>query len=121
MRERLQSPLQAVSIHRWCRRWTSTVSINVNGEAIDLPVTPVSATGDNGIVGYDLYETTHTIAAGTSETPRVSVSASDARLNVSVAQATSIDDTAVVTCDLNGVEKTYKILFSSAVKKGRTC
>ena len=94
-----------------------TVSINVNGEAIDLPVTPVSATGDNGIVDYDLYETTHTIAAGTSERPRVSASASDARLNVTVAQAASIDDTAVVTCDLNGVEKTYKILFLSDAKK----
>jgi len=33
-----------------------TVSILVNGEAIDLPTTPVRSTYDNGIVGYDLYE-----------------------------------------------------------------
>ncbi len=36
-----------------------TVSIKVNGEAIDLPATPVRSTNANGIVGLDLYEATY--------------------------------------------------------------
>jgi hypothetical protein len=46
-----------------------TVSIKVNGEAIEVPATPVRSTNANGIVGYDLYETTYKLPAHVSGTP----------------------------------------------------
>ena len=35
---------------------SAPVTIKVNGEAIQLPATPVRSTNANGITGYDIYE-----------------------------------------------------------------
>jgi hypothetical protein len=48
-----------------------TVSISVNGKAIEVPATPVRSTNANGIVGYDLYEAKVTLPAGTTQKPVV--------------------------------------------------
>jgi hypothetical protein len=88
------------------------INISVNGEAIAVPATPVRSTNANGIVGYDLYETTYKVPASTTGTPTVSASASDPAVKVSVTQAESKTGTAVVKCDYNGVVKTYRVVLA---------
>jgi hypothetical protein len=88
-----------------------TVSIQVNGETIELPDTPVRFTSTNGITSVDLYEATHTLPAGSTEIPQVSASASDRTVKVAVTQADTADGTAVVKFDYNGVVKTYRVVF----------
>ncbi|MCF7974785.1 MAG: hypothetical protein K9N55_13285 [Phycisphaerae bacterium] len=88
-----------------------TVSIQVNGDAIELPDTPVRFTRTNGITGVDLYEATHTLPADSADIPQVSASASDRTVQVTVTQADTIDGSASVTFDYNGVVKTYRVVF----------
>ena len=90
-----------------------TVSIKVNGEAIDLPATPVRSTNANGIVGIDLYETTFKLPSNMTGIPVVSASASNRRVKVAVTQAESKTGTAVVRFQYNGVVKTFRVLFAS--------
>ena len=90
-----------------------TVSIKVNGEAIQLPVTPVRSTNANGITGYGLYSVTYNVAASTTDIPQVSASASDTNVKVDVKQAEAKNGTAVVKFDNNGVVKTYNVVFVS--------
>ena len=90
-----------------------TVSIRVNGEAIDLPATPVRSTNANGIVSLDLYETTYKLPLNITGTPTVSASASDPYVKVAITQAESISGTAFVVFDYKGVFKTYRVAFTS--------
>ncbi len=89
-----------------------TVSIQVNGQAIELPDTPVRFTSTNGITSVDLYEATQPLPANTTEIPHESASASDRTVKVAVTQADTVDGTAVVKFDYNGVVKTYHTVFS---------
>lgn len=88
-----------------------TVSIRVNGKEIDLPGTPVRSTNANGIVGYNLYEATYNLPAGTSGMPSVTASASNSEVKVSIKQAMSTSEMAVVQFDYKGKIKTYHIVF----------
>lgn len=90
-----------------------TVSIKVNGEAIAVPATPVRSTNANGIVGYDLYETTYKVPTSANGTPKVSASASDPAVKVAIAQAASKTGTSIVQCDYKGVLKTFKVVFTA--------
>ncbi|NLU37506.1 MAG: hypothetical protein GXX78_01290 [Bacteroidales bacterium] len=89
-----------------------TVSISVNGKAIEVPATPVRSTNANGIVGYDQYEAKVTLPSGSAQIPVVTASASDKTVKVSVEQAQSTTGSAVVKCDYNGIVKTYKVVFA---------
>lgn len=90
-----------------------TVSIAVNGQNIELPKTPTRSTNENGIVGYDLYETTYQLPAGTTATPTVSASVDNDTVKIKVAQAESASGTANIEFDYNGVVKTYKVAFTT--------
>jgi arabinoxylan arabinofuranohydrolase len=90
-----------------------TVSIRVNGEAIELPVTPVRSTNANGIISLDLYETAYKLPSGISGIPAVSASVSNPDVKVAITQAESKSGTAVVRFDYKGVVKTYKVVFAS--------
>jgi arabinoxylan arabinofuranohydrolase len=90
-----------------------TVSIRVNGEAIDLPATPVRSTNANGIVGLDLYETTYIFPSNTTGIPDVSATASDPLVKVAITQAESKTGPAAVRFDYKGVVKTYRVVFES--------
>ncbi len=90
-----------------------TVAIKVNGKDIDVPATPVRSTNANGIVGYDIYETTFKLPSAITGVPSVSASASTPEVKVAITQAESLTGTAVVKFDYKGVIKTYKILFAS--------
>jgi hypothetical protein len=87
-----------------------TVSISVNGNAIELPAIPVRSTNQNGIVSYDLYEAKAQLPAGGS-VPTVSASASDPAVKITVTQAKSASEPAIVKFDYKGVVKTYNVLF----------
>lgn len=88
------------------------VNIQVNGEAIDLPEIPVRSTNANGIVGYNLYETTYKLAPGTVQVPVVSASASQPDVKVTITQATSASEVAMVQFDYKGMVKTYRVIIA---------
>ena len=90
-----------------------TVSISVNGQAIALPPTPVRSTNANGIVGYDIYQTTYKVPAGTTGIPKVTASSNNKKVKVSVTQAESRTGTAVVKFDYNGIVKTYRVVYTA--------
>lgn len=89
------------------------VSISVDGEAIDMPPLPVRSTSENGIVGYDLYETTVTLPRKATEIPVVTASSSDPDVGISILQAAETFGTAEVKFDYNGVVKTYRVVFQA--------
>ncbi|HEX2935417.1 MAG TPA: hypothetical protein VHO72_08690 [Bacteroidales bacterium] len=90
-----------------------TVSIKVNGEAIATPAIPVRSTNANGIVGYDIYETTYKVPATITGVPVVAASASNPAVKIAITQADSKTGTAVIRCDYNGVVKTYKVVMAA--------
>lgn len=90
-----------------------TVSISVNNVMLDLPPNPVRSTNANGIVSYDLFETTVRISPDTKEIPDVKALANNANVKITVTQAKSINEKASVVFDFNGVTKTYYVQFNS--------
>ena len=90
-----------------------TVAISVDGKKIILPKTPVRSTNENGIVGYDIYETTLKLPAETSVIPNVTASADNNNVKIKVTQANSATGTANVEFDYNGVVKTYRVIFTN--------
>jgi arabinoxylan arabinofuranohydrolase len=90
-----------------------TVSIAVNGKALDLPAVPVRSTNANGITGYDLYEATAKLSSDTTGIQVVSASADNRDVKVTIRQADSVSGKAVVAFDYKGVVKTYTILFAA--------
>ena len=90
------------------------VSIIVNKIKLKLSDTPVRSTYVNGIVGYDIYEETITLADGCKQLPKVEAYANDAGVKITVTQPDSVNGTAVINFDYNGAVKTYNILFVTA-------
>ncbi len=90
-----------------------TVSISVNGQAVNIPATPVRSTNANGIVGYDIYQTTYKLPAGTTGVPRVMASSNNSKVKIAITQAESSTGTAVVKFDYNGVVKTYRVVYTA--------
>jgi hypothetical protein len=88
-----------------------TVTVRVNGTTIALPPTPLRSTNANGIVGYNMYETTYKLPASATGVPSVSASADNPDVKVSVEQPTSVKGTAVVQFDYKGAVKTYRVLM----------
>jgi arabinoxylan arabinofuranohydrolase len=88
------------------------VSIAVNGKNIDLPATPVRSTNVNGISGYDIYQASYQLPAGTA-VPKVTATSNNSNVKVSVIQAASRSDKAVVKFDYKGVVKTYNVVSAS--------
>ena len=89
-----------------------TVRIAVNGQSINLPATPVRSTNANGIVGYDIYQATYKLPAGTTAVPRITASSDNPKVKVAVTQAESLTGTAVAKFDYNGVVKTYRVVYT---------
>jgi len=87
------------------------VFIQINGNNVELPKTPVRSTDRNGLIGYNIYETSYTLPSGTTEIPVVAASSSDKSVKVTVTQASSVKGTARVAFDYNGVVKTYLVNF----------
>ena len=88
-----------------------TVGIQVNGEEIELPETPVRSTNENGIVGYDLYEVVYT--PQTTGIPTVTASSDNPKVETRITQAGSETGTAILEFEYQGVIKTYRVVFAS--------
>jgi hypothetical protein len=84
----------------------------VNGQSINLPAVPVRSTNANGIVGYDIYQATYKLPAGTTAVPKVTATSDNPKVKVAVTQAESLTGTAVVKFDYNGVVKTYRVVYT---------
>jgi hypothetical protein len=89
------------------------VQLTVDGKEIELPAFPVRSTNQNGITGYDLYETTVNLPVGTSTFPTVSATSTHSEVRFEIEQASSLSRAALVKCNYRGVVKTYKLVFSS--------
>lgn len=96
------------------------LSIAVNGKDIEAPATPVRSTNENGIVGYDQYETTVALPSNTTQIPVVTASADNEAVKVAIVQAGSTFGTAVVKCEYKGIVKTYKIVFAAEQALGKS-
>lgn len=90
-----------------------TISIAVDGTAIKLPETPVRSTNANGITGYDIYETTVKIPFSSSAIPKVTASSNNPEVKITVNDASSITEKAIVKFDYRGIVKTYNLVFAS--------
>ena len=88
-----------------------TVSIEADGVALEIPKTPVRSTNANGITGYDLYEATYKVSSNESKVPRISASTDDKNVKVTITQAESVSEPAVVQFDYKGIVKTYNVVF----------
>ena len=88
------------------------VSIAVNGKTLDLPATPVRSTNANGITGYDIYQTTYQLPAG-SAVPVATASSNNPNVKVSITQADSRTGKTVVKFNYKGVVKTYNVLYAA--------
>ncbi len=89
-----------------------TVAISVNGQAIAVPATPLRSTNANGIVGYDIYETTYKVPAAATGVPSVTASSNNPAVKVTVTQAESKTGKAVVKFNYKGVVKTYNVVYA---------
>ena len=89
-----------------------SVSISVDGKAIELPKTPVRSTNANGITDYKTYEVVYVLPSEISRLPKVSASSDNKDVKVEVKQARPDAETAVVTFDYQGMVKTYNVVFS---------
>jgi arabinoxylan arabinofuranohydrolase len=87
-----------------------SVSINANGQAVTLSKTPERFTAANGNVGYDIYEAVYSVEAGPA-VPVITASSDNANVKISIVQAASLSDKAVVKFDYNGIVKTYNVKF----------
>ncbi|MCW3806977.1 hypothetical protein [Plebeiibacterium marinum] len=95
------------------RHVAPTVTIFVDGKAIEMPATPVRSTNQNGIVGYDLYEAKVKLPSGTTQKPVVTATASNKAVKVAISQPEALPGIATVKCDYNGVVKTFKVAISA--------
>ncbi|PHQ30601.1 glycoside hydrolase family protein [Leeuwenhoekiella nanhaiensis] len=86
------------------------VFISANDNALDLPETPVRSTKDNGITGYDIYETSFNLEETTS-VPVISAKSDNPEVKIAITQASSASEKAVVKFDYKGKVKTYYVGF----------
>lgn len=88
-----------------------TVSISVDGKAVELPQVPVRSTNKNGIVDYDLYEVVVKLPANQAKNPVVRATANNKAVKIDVTQANTTKGTAHVKCNYNGIVKNYRVVF----------
>lgn len=93
------------------RPFVPDITITVNGKEVQLPEVPVRSTDTNGLVGYNIYETSVPLPNGTINAPVVTASSNSKKVKINVVQADSPSGTAQVEFNYNGMVKTYKVHF----------
>jgi hypothetical protein len=89
-----------------------TVTIYVDGNALEMPKHPVRSTNENGYVGYDQYEVSYTVPADQTKAPKVTAKADNKAVQIEIIQPESVTGETVVKCSYNGVVKTYTLKFN---------
>ena len=90
------------------------ISIFAGKDALEVPFLATRSNRDNGIIDMNIYEVECLVAADAAKAPKIKAVSSDKKVKVSVAQAASLDENAIVTCDLNGTIKYYVVKFTKA-------
>ena len=90
-----------------------TVSIQADGQEIELPTIPVRSTNANGYTGYDQYEATYTLPAGTTAIPQFTASSNNPNVKIEITQPEAQDGKAIVKFDYNGMVKTYTVVMKN--------
>lgn len=87
-----------------------TVSIQVDGQEVEMPATPVRFTHENGYPGYDQYEANYKLPAG-NKVPKVTAKAQvpGGTVKISIEQPATRTGKAIVKFDYKGVVKTYTV------------
>ena len=87
-----------------------TVSIQVDGQEVEMPATPVRFTHENGYPGYDQYEANYKLPAG-NKLPKVTAKAQvpGGTVKISIEQPATRTGKAIVKFDYKGVVKTYTV------------
>lgn len=88
-----------------------TVSLQINGNNLELPSLPVRADHGNGYTGYDVYNINYQLS-DTDELPKVTAFSDNAQVKTDIKQAENKSDEAVVTFDYLGLKKKYVIKFN---------
>ena len=91
-----------------------SISIFAGKTALEVPALATRSNRDNGIIDMNIYEVECPVAADAAKAPKIKASSSDKRVKISVAQAASLDENTIVTCDLNGTIKYYVVKFTKA-------
>ena len=92
------------------------VSISVNGTPVNVPEIPVRFTNENGITGYDLYETDYCVPADLQGAPVVSARCDNPDVKISITQCRTKYGTAKVRFDYKGAVKTYTIYMHNCAE-----
>ena len=90
------------------------ISIFAGKDALEVPALATRSNRDNGIVDMNIYEVECPVAADAAKAPKIKAVSSDKKVKISVDQAASLDENAVVTCDLDGTIKYYVVKFTKA-------
>lgn len=88
------------------------IKIAVNGKDVEIPATPVRSTNENGLVGYDVYQTSYKVSSSETGVPKLTASSNNKNVKVTIKQAESASGTATVNFDYNGMVKTYHVLLT---------
>ncbi|MCQ2253465.1 MAG: hypothetical protein MJZ61_08445 [Bacteroidales bacterium] len=95
--------------HECNRPSVPKVQVLINGKTIDMPKMPVPFTPENGYTDQSNYEINYKPSDGLL--PRVSAKCDNKNVAITIKQASSFRDEATVTCNWNGMVKTYHVKF----------
>ena len=90
------------------------ISIFADNTPLEVPLLATRSNRDNGIIDMNIYEVECTVAADATKAPKIKAVSSDKKVKIKVAQAASLDDDAIVTCNNNGTIKYYVVKFAKA-------
>jgi len=85
------------------------IKLEINGNPVALPDTPIRSTNANGICDYNLYGTFAVLPPGTKNVPSIKVSASEPDVKITTTLPDAVPGVAVIDCDYRGVVKTYNV------------
>ena len=91
-----------------------SISIFADNAALEVPFLATRSNRDNGIIDMNIYEVARPVAAEAVKVPKIKAVSSDKKVKISVAQAASLSEDAVVTCDYNGTIKYYVVKFAKS-------
>ena len=90
------------------------ISIFADNTPLEVPFLATRSNRDNGIIDMNIYEVECPVAADATKAPKIKAVSSDKKVKIKVAQASGVDQDAVVTCNYNGTIKYYVVKFAKA-------
>ena len=85
------------------------VTIKANGKALEIPQIPIRSTDENGLLGLNDYEVKCKIDG--AKLPKITASADNKKVKISVIKAQNAQDGVTVECLYNDQVKRYHVKF----------